>query len=316
MGSAVPWLHGQSAVVRTNDTRLADARAPLSAVVPETGTYQVLAADFSGYKTITVSSGTFTITLVASTSQPAAGQYVRIINYGSGVVTVARSGQNINGGTASLTIPAGSATVPTDAFVESDGTNYVAKLNGKPATAGNADTATNGVVSSSPGVGIAHFAGSTQTVTSSAVNLAGGSNEVTGVLPVGNLPVLHGQCTEAWGGSGTAFALVSGDDAIANNTCYNDSGATRTITAVKCRSDYASNAVTVNPTFGSAGTGEAILTGALTCGNSYAYSATGTLDTGAHIAWTTGTGIDPVMAGTLTGSTSIALLIEYTYQPY
>lgn len=37
------------------------------------------------------------------------------------------------------------------------------------------------VVASSPGVGIAHFAGSTQTVTSSAVNLAG--SDVTGALP-------------------------------------------------------------------------------------------------------------------------------------
>jgi hypothetical protein len=143
-----------------------------------------------------------------------------------------------------------------------------------------------------------------------------GASPVTGVLPVSNLPVLHGQCTEAWGGSGTSFALTSGDDAISNNTCYNDSGATRTITAIKCRSDAASNSVTLNPSFGAAGTGTSILAGAVTCGNSYAYSATGTLDTGAHIAWTTGTGIDPVMAGTLTGSTSIALLIEYTYQPY
>jgi hypothetical protein len=39
------------------------------------------------------------------------------------------------------------------------------------------------VVSSSPGVGIAHFAGSTQTVTSSAVNLPA---DVTGTLPVAN----------------------------------------------------------------------------------------------------------------------------------
>lgn len=41
------------------------------------------------------------------------------------------------------------------------------------------------VVASSPGVGLAHFAGSTQTVTSSAVNLAGA--DVTGNLPVTNL---------------------------------------------------------------------------------------------------------------------------------
>jgi hypothetical protein len=40
------------------------------------------------------------------------------------------------------------------------------------------------VTSSSPGVGIAHFAGSTQAVTSSAVNLA--SADVTGVLPQAN----------------------------------------------------------------------------------------------------------------------------------
>lgn len=155
---------------------------------------------------------------------------------------------------------------------------------------------------------------------------ATGTGSIDATKLTGNLPAIsgaslsaiptkysQGSCTELWGGSGTSFALTSGDDAIANNACYNDSGVTRTITAVKCRSDAASNSVTVNPTFGAAGTGTAILTGALTCGNSYAYSATGTLDTGAHIAWSTGTGIDPVMAGTLTGSTSIAMIVEYTY---
>jgi hypothetical protein len=43
------------------------------------------------------------------------------------------------------------------------------------------------VTSSSPGVGLAHFAGSTQAVTSSAVNLAGA--DVTGSLPVASLNV-------------------------------------------------------------------------------------------------------------------------------
>jgi hypothetical protein len=98
-----------------------------------------------------------------------------------------------------------------------------------------------------------------------AINLAAsGAGGVTGVLPVANLPVLHGQCTEAWGGSGTSFAMTSGDDAIVNNTCYNDSGATRTITVVKCRSDQASNTTVLTPTFGSDGTGTAILTGTVT----------------------------------------------------
>jgi hypothetical protein len=119
-----------------------------------------------------------------------------------------------------------------------------------------------------------------------------------------------GSCAEAWSGSGTSFAMTSGDDAASNNTCYNDSGVTRTITAVKCRSNYSSNSTTVNPTFGSAGTGTTILSGALTCGNSYAYSSTGTVS---NAAWTTGTGIDPGMGGTLTNTTSISVIIEYTY---
>lgn len=99
-------------------------------ILPETGTYQVLAADFSLCKTITVASGTFTITLVASGSQPANGTYINIVNYGSGVVTIARSGQNINGGTSSLTLPAASATAPTAAQIWSDGTNYFTEISG------------------------------------------------------------------------------------------------------------------------------------------------------------------------------------------
>jgi len=118
-----------------------------------------------------------------------------------------------------------------------------------------------------------------------------------------------GSCTEAWSGSGTSSALTSGDDAISNNTCYNDSGVTRTITAVKCRNDNASNTTTVNPTFGSAGTGTTILSAAITCGSSYAYSSSGTVS---NASWTTGTGIDPGMGGTLTG-TSIAVIVEYTF---
>ena len=132
-----------------------------------------------------------------------------------------------------------------------------------------------------------------------------------GLVPAANMQTQYtkGSCTEAWRGSGTSFALTSGDDAVVNNACYNDSGVTRTITAVKCRSSASSNTTTVNPTFGSAGTGTTILSGALTCGNSYAYSSTGTVS---NASWTTGTGIDPAMAGSLTG-TSIAMIVEYTY---
>jgi hypothetical protein len=118
-----------------------------------------------------------------------------------------------------------------------------------------------------------------------------------------------GACTELWGGTGASNALQSGDDAISNNTCYNDSGVTRTITAVKCRSDVSGNTTTVNPTFGPAGTGTTILSAALTCGSGYAYSSSGTIS---NASWTTGSGIDPGMGGTLTG-TSIAMIVEYTF---
>lgn len=94
----------------------------------QVGTYQALAADFSSCKTITVASGTFTITLVASGSQPANGTYINVVNYGSGVVTIARSGQNINGGTANLTLAAASASAPIGATVWSDGSNYLSVL--------------------------------------------------------------------------------------------------------------------------------------------------------------------------------------------
>lgn len=128
------------------------------------------------------------------------------------------------------------------------------------------------------------------------------SNAVAGVS--------KGSCVEAWSGSGTSSALTSGDDAISNNTCYNDSGVTRTITAIKCRNDNASNTTTVNPTFGASGTGTTILSGALTCGSSYAYSATGSVT---NASWGTGTGIDPGMATSSLTGTSIAVIVEYTF---
>ena len=131
-------------------------------------------------------------------------------------------------------------------------------------------------------------------------------------ISLGMLPTLHSQCTVGWGGSGTSFALTSGDDAIVNNGCYNDSGGTRTITAVKCLSDNGSNTTTINPTMGSAGTGTTILSGALTCGSGNAMSATGTVS---NASWTTGTGIDPAMGGTLTG-THIIVVVDYSYAPY
>lgn len=109
------------------------------AINPQTATYQVTATDFSSYKTITVASGTFTITLppfgAGGSTQPPNGQFINVWNYGSGVVTIARSGQNINGGTASLVLgPGCSATTPCSATVASNGTDYLAAV---PGSGGN-----------------------------------------------------------------------------------------------------------------------------------------------------------------------------------
>jgi hypothetical protein len=92
--------------------------------------YTTTASDFASCSTIPVASGTFTVTLVASSSQPPSGQCVFIVNYGSGVVTIAGNGQKLNGSSANLTLAAGSAAAPNGAFVVSDGTNYVVQLFG------------------------------------------------------------------------------------------------------------------------------------------------------------------------------------------
>jgi hypothetical protein len=119
-------------------------------------------------------------------------------------------------------------------------------------------------------------------------------------------------CEIIIGGTGTSNVLQAGDDtSIANNSCFNKhpTGFTETIIAVYCKGDVASDTVTVMPTFGAAGTGTNILTGALTCGSSDAYSSAGTLN--GTPALTDGTGIDVGMAGTLNAH-NIHVLIIYT----
>lgn len=103
-----------------------DGLRSLSPVNPQTSSYAVTVADFGDNKTIPVATGTFTITLLPSGSQPPAWQFITIINSGSGVVTVGRNGLLINGAAADFTIPAGSPSAPNTAVFLSDGTNYIA----------------------------------------------------------------------------------------------------------------------------------------------------------------------------------------------
>lgn len=96
----------------------------------QTATYQTLLTDFASFAVISVPSGTFTVTMVNNSTQPINGQGIWVINYGSGVVTLARSGQLMNGSTGTITLPAGTASTPSGAFIVSDGTNYIIQVFG------------------------------------------------------------------------------------------------------------------------------------------------------------------------------------------
>lgn len=104
--------------------------APTFPINAKTATYQVLAADFTSCKVISVASGTFTVTLVASGAQPTNGQCIWVVNYGTGIVKIARSGQNINGGTDPLSLTAGASNAPTGAFIVSNGADYFGTTTG------------------------------------------------------------------------------------------------------------------------------------------------------------------------------------------
>lgn len=177
------------------------------AVNPESATYQVLASDFSGCKTIFVNGGTFNITLVISTSQPANGQFINIINSGSGTLTIVRSGQNINGGTSSIVLGPGSATNPSAAFVISDGTNYFA-------SAGSAFPATTCT---------------SQFLSAIAIGGAGTCSSLT----TGELP------------AGTTQTIASGATALGTSSI--SSGACATVVTATATGTAATDAIIITP---------------------------------------------------------------------
>lgn len=92
-------------------------------------------------------------------------------------------GQVLSCGTPAAGVSTGAWVSPGTGTVTSVATT--APLGGGTITGTGTLTCTTCVVASSPGIGLAHFAGSTQTVTSSAANLA--SADVTGLLPNTNL---------------------------------------------------------------------------------------------------------------------------------
>lgn len=99
-------------------------------------------------------------------------------------------------------VPGGTGTVTSVATTS--------PLGGGTITGAGTLTCTTCVVASSPSAGIAHFAGSTQTVTSSAVLLSS-SAQATGQLPIGNVG--------SAGLSGTSPVAIASTGAISCPTC-------------------------------------------------------------------------------------------------
>ena len=200
----------------------------LSAINPQTATYQVLAADFSSYKTITVASGTFTITLVASGTQPPAGQYINVVNYGTGTVTIARSGQNLNGATTSITLSPGTSVNSTGATIWSDGTNYFASIDEDNANTGTVTSIattsplTGGTITTTGTIACATCVTSAAALTSTAIMTGAGSQgsqtpDTTSTLSSGGVLALHTSTIPTFGtgageelqACGTAPTLVA-----------------------------------------------------------------------------------------------------------
>jgi hypothetical protein len=120
-------------------------------------------------------------------------------------------------GTVNVTLYSGAGSIRQSA----GGSGTVTSVLGSSPIASDGSTTTptiscpTCVTATTPGVGLAHFAGSTQAVTSSAVNLAGA--DVTGQLPIGNVG--------SAGLSGTAPITISAAGAIACATCNTSAAA-------------------------------------------------------------------------------------------
>jgi len=152
------------------------------------------------------------------------------------------------------------------------------------------------VNASSPGVGIAHFAGSTQTVTSSAVNLAGA--DVTGQLPIGSVG--------SSGLSGASPVTISAAGAIGCATCVVTGVTTLSSLTTAAGGAFGTAAFTSTPTASSITTLIQGLTGCNTAGYVYTPQASDCVvqSGGSGMIWPAGGAGIPNYAGSSAWGTS------------
>jgi hypothetical protein len=170
----------------------------------EAATYQVLATDFSNPAPacgiINATTNTFTITLVASGSQPASGQCIDIFNIGGGYITVAASGQTLTYGNVTSAFYALVLGAGQGVEVVSDGANYWAQQIPAPTggTSGNSVYGGSSLSGSATvretilgtGIGNNSFTGYSNTLVGSTMAAAltsGASNVGVGYNSLGSL---------------------------------------------------------------------------------------------------------------------------------
>ena len=199
----------------------------ISSEVPsiQSGTSYTFVAGDCGKLTKFTSSTAVAATLPQAGGSFPAGWYIDVKISGTGTVTITPTTSLIDG-SATLVM-----TISQYTRIISDGTNYsitqiptsVTTVTGTSPIAVTSNSTTPAVscstcvVSSSPGVGVAHFAGSTQTVTSSTIVNADIANstidltaKVTGLLPSANMASNTLIRTIGGGFDGGGTALTSG----------------------------------------------------------------------------------------------------------
>jgi hypothetical protein len=93
----------------------------------QNGNYDILASDFTDYRTLVHSSvDPHNYTLLGVGNIPAAGLWLRIVNYGAGAITLLDNGVNINGdSTGDIVIAGGTKAYPSYTYVVTTGSGYV-----------------------------------------------------------------------------------------------------------------------------------------------------------------------------------------------